>query len=529
VNGYSVLSYLSGFDVVLQFKHWGSGMTAAVQNALSAYAQAGGGIVALHHGLYNDGGKNTFTALFGAQAANSGWGVFYNPYTLISVSGGHFVTQYGITWPQAQNTIASGPSGIPQSVTFSGGSYAGLTLTDEIYNTMTYSNPVAFGRGLNQIIPLLTNDRTTTTGQLFTSGFVRRVGSAGSAGRLVYLQPGERRGNYDASQPYGQMIRNAVVYASGWSADGGNGPAPCDDADGDGVCDAQDGCPSNASKTTPGQCGCAVADTDSDSDGTANCNDLCPNNAPKTAPGQCGCAVADTDANANGTADCLEPPPPGPSVLFTDTFDSSTSLASYTETPPSERTSLTVASGLLQLVPAPHQAWYATGNGPALFLPVQPSGDFVIATQINPHLVGDVNARPTADYNVCGLLARSLSDPADWVFAASGRGANASTYTETKTTANGATTIYNFTAPAWQGEIRICRIGSTFRMYRRMNGDTGFVELTPALTRSDLAGTMQLGLAANGFTASPNVQCDYDWVRLASVSSLAGCTAELHP
>jgi TatD DNase family protein len=238
---------------------------------------------------------------------------------------------------------------------------------------------------------------------------------------------------------------------------------------------------------------------------------------------------ADTDANANGTADCLEPPPPGPSFLFTDTFDSSTSLASYTETPPSERTSLTVASGLLQLVPAPHQAWYATGNGPALFLPVQPSGDFVIATQINPHLVGDVNARPTADYNVCGLLARSLSDPADWVFAASGRGANASTYTETKTTANGATTIYNFTAPAWQGEIRICRIGSTFRMYRRMNGDTGFVELTPALTRSDLAGTMQLGLAANGFTASPNVQCDYDWVRLASVSSLAGCTAELHP
>jgi hypothetical protein len=34
-------------------------------------------------------------------------------------------------------------------------------------------------------------------------------------------------------------------------------------------------------------------------------------------------------------------------------------------------------------------------------------------------------------------------------------------------------------------------------------------------------------LTALFYTASPNVQCDYDWVRLASVSSLADCTAEL--
>ena len=188
-----------------------------------------------------------------------------------------------------------------------------------------------------------------------------------------------------------------------------------------------------------------------------------------------------------------------------------------------------VTSGLLQLVPAPNQAWYATGNGPALFLPTQPTGDFVLATQINPHLVGDVNARPTADYNVCGLLARSVSDPLDWVFAASGRGGNANISIETKTTTNGATTIYESSTPAWQGEIRICRIGSTFRMYRRMNGDTGFVELPPAFNRSDLAGALAVGLAANGYTANPNVQCDYDWVRLASVSSLADCTAELLP
>ena len=444
----SVLSYLSGFDVVLQFKHWGSAMTPAVQGALSAYANAGGGIVALHHGLYNDGGKDSFAALFGAQATNPGWSVYYNPYTLISVSGGHFVTQYGITWPQAQFPLAAGPGGIPPSVTFSAGAYPGLALTDEIYGTMAYLPGVTFGRGPGQITPLLTNDHTSSSGQLFTSGFARQVGPAGSVGRLVYLQAGERRGNYDATQPYGQMIRNAVVYASGWSAAGGGSPPP--------------------------------------------------------------------------------PPPPSP-LLFTDTFDSGASLASYTEPAPSQRTSLTVDSGLLRLVPAPNQAWYATGTGPALFLAPQPSGDFVLATWINPHLVGDVNARPTADYNVCGLIARGISDPTDWVFAASGRGDSASTYLETKTTTDGATTIIGSAMPAWQGELRICRVGATFHVYRRMNGDMGFVELPPAFNRSDLSGPVRLGLAANGYTSSPDVQCDYDWVRLASVSSLAGCTAELPP
>ncbi len=76
------------------------------------------------------------------------------------------------------------------------------------------------------------------------------------------------------------------------------------DSDGDGTADCNDGCPSDPNKIAPGQCGCGVADTDSDGDGTANCNDGCPNDANKTAPGICGCGVADTDTDSDGTADC---------------------------------------------------------------------------------------------------------------------------------------------------------------------------------------------------------------------------------
>jgi len=82
-----------------------------------------------------------------------------------------------------------------------------------------------------------------------------------------------------------------VVYNSG----------ACPDTDGDGVNDCLDGCPNDPNKTTPGICGCGVADTDSDGDGTPNCNDGCPSDPLKTAAGVCGCGVADTDSDGDGT------------------------------------------------------------------------------------------------------------------------------------------------------------------------------------------------------------------------------------
>lgn len=66
------------------------------------------------------------------------------------------------------------------------------------------------------------------------------------------------------------------------------------DSDGDGTINCNDGCPNDPAKTTPGACGCGMADVDSDGDGVLDCVDLCP-------------GVNDaTDANGNGLPDCLE-------------------------------------------------------------------------------------------------------------------------------------------------------------------------------------------------------------------------------
>ena len=76
------------------------------------------------------------------------------------------------------------------------------------------------------------------------------------------------------------------------------------DSDGDGVPDSEDGCPNDPDKTTPGACGCGVADMDSDGDGIPDCNDLCPNDPAKTSPGVCGCGTPDIDSDGDGYTSC---------------------------------------------------------------------------------------------------------------------------------------------------------------------------------------------------------------------------------
>ncbi len=87
------------------------------------------------------------------------------------------------------------------------------------------------------------------------------------------------------------------------------------DADGDGTPDGCDGCPNDPAKTAPGICGCGESDADSDGDGTADCNDGCPNDPAKTAPGICGCGESDADSDGDGTADCNDGCPNDPDKI----------------------------------------------------------------------------------------------------------------------------------------------------------------------------------------------------------------------
>ncbi|MCB0793523.1 MAG: hypothetical protein KDB88_02200, partial [Flavobacteriales bacterium] len=92
-----------------------------------------------------------------------------------------------------------------------------------------------------------------------------------------------------------------------------NGPdvpgQPCDDGD---ACTVGD--------TWSPLCACEGTFTDTDNDGTCDANDGCPNDPNKTSPGTCGCGNPDVDADSDGTIDCVDNCP-GVSNPFQEDFD----------------------------------------------------------------------------------------------------------------------------------------------------------------------------------------------------------------
>ncbi len=90
--------------------------------------------------------------------------------------------------------------------------------------------------------------------------------------------------------------------------------APCADRDRDGVCDADDGCPDDATKAAPGICGCGVPDADSDGDGAADCVDACTGGDDRVDD--------DGDGIPDGCDDCPIDGPTGFSATFPVAEDS---------------------------------------------------------------------------------------------------------------------------------------------------------------------------------------------------------------
>jgi putative intracellular protease/amidase len=217
----SILTYLKSFDAVIFFKHWSSDVTIPLQQAMVQYADEGGGLVALHHGLYNDSISNLLNKniirdqLFHAQSSSNTWtGVTLSNYGLYHTNYGHFVSTYGVP-PASPQTAPASWSSAPAPTINNGVNFLRTAIYDETYNNMTFIGSPQFGRKPNQIVPIFSNDVSPST-QNHIAGFVKITNPSFDAtfGRVAYLQPGERRESFLISHPFAQIVRNTVV----WSA-----------------------------------------------------------------------------------------------------------------------------------------------------------------------------------------------------------------------------------------------------------------------------------------------------------------------
>lgn len=220
-NQAEILTYLNQFQTVIFFKHWSTGITTALQNALVQYADEGGGVIALHHGLYNDidGSLNKdilVSQLFGAQSAMNTWSANLTNYQLFSTNHGHFISSFGINYDAAaQAPAAWGGSSLLAGTNASYSYYSPFAIYDELYNNMSFEAGQTFGTEVNEITPIFSNNQTPSS-QVHTSGFVKLFNPAldATVGKVVYFEVGERKESININHRYGQAVRNAVVWAA---------------------------------------------------------------------------------------------------------------------------------------------------------------------------------------------------------------------------------------------------------------------------------------------------------------------------
>ncbi len=214
----NISSYLSAYDVIIYFKHWATSNPAYLQNAMVDFADDGGTVITMHHGMFNsETGKDILIdQLFGAESHQSNWSADLLNFNLLSTNYGHFISTYGIvptldplaapdSW-QAQPL----PSGANDGFSY----YHRFEIFDEIYFNFSFNPDVTFGTGINEITPLLSNDQTPGT-QAHVAGFTRLFDPSedNKVGKVICFGPGERKESININHPFGQMIRNSAAWS----------------------------------------------------------------------------------------------------------------------------------------------------------------------------------------------------------------------------------------------------------------------------------------------------------------------------
>jgi hypothetical protein len=161
-------------------------------------------------------------------------------------------------------------------------------------------------------------------------------------------------------------------------------------------------------------------------------------------------------------------------------------------------------------------------RGVLFYKPV--SGDFKITTNVYATKNSDPSRLPGGDGSVQlgGLMARNGNPGREnYVFIVTGDDGNGLSI-ETKNTVD---SFSKYEGPAWDSanaELRLCRFGQRFSLYKRHIGATEPWVLAAAFDRPDLPDTLQVGV--NIYTDStPDLQVRFQQLQIEPISAETDC------
>jgi hypothetical protein len=166
--------------------------------------------------------------------------------------------------------------------------------------------------------------------------------------------------------------------------------------------------------------------------------------------------------------------------------------------------------------------WFMNERGVLVYQLV--SGNFKITAEVHAMKNSDPSQPPGGDGTVQlgGLMARNgTGGPENYVFIVLGDDGNGLSI-ETKNTVD---SFSKYDGPSWdssEAELRLCRFGSTYNLYKKHIGTNEAWMLADSFDRPDLPESLQVG--ANIYTDSvPDLRLRFDHLRIESITSESDC------
>jgi len=243
-----------------------------------------------------------------------------------------------------------------------------------------------------------------------------------------------------------------------------------------------------------------------------------PGTEPGDAPGGDG-----DDAPAPGDGETPAPgdDSPAPEGGDVDEFDGSQLDAAWSVLRP-ELVDIAVGDGELSITPNQYSVWFNDEAGSLIHKNV--TGNFKATTLVRARRASNPSEPVGPWYQFGGLLAL---DPTtrlhNYVFIVVGdRGEYLAV--ETKSTRDSDSDVQGPAWPSGDAELRLCRLGSQFLLYKRAVGERAWTEAV-RYARPDLPNTLQVGPLAYAYTSRPDLRASFAWVSIAPAADEGDCTA----
>lgn len=211
---------------------------------------------------------------------------------------------------------------------------------------------------------------------------------------------------------------------------------------------------------------------------------------------------------------------PSPLSGLSDDFTAPTLSSAWSVLHP-ELVQLSIVSGALRAAAPVQSLWYEASQGPFVHRAV--TGDFKATSRVRARSAASPASPPLQNIHLGGIMARSpAAGSENYVFIVVGNDVN-DVSVETKSTLNGVSTFNGPSWPSGDADLRVCRIGATFRMFAREIGGGAWTE-SATFDRPDLPATLQVGALIYANTPSPDLAVTFDEITFAAASAPADCS-----